>query len=140
MQQTVVKPPAAAERVPLSTVSLCSNPGSRRWVCRSTKPGVRSFPEPSTVSAPSAGRSFPIASILPSRILRSATRSKARTGSNNRAFFIKVAFMVNAFPPLSFGLGPLGLPRQQVQQGHPHRDPVLHLVEDQRIRPVRHFG
>ena len=33
---TAVKPPSAAARVPVSTVSASSRPGSRRWVCRST--------------------------------------------------------------------------------------------------------
>ena len=38
--QMVVKPPAAAARVPVAIVSLCSWPGSRRWQCTSTKPGA----------------------------------------------------------------------------------------------------
>ena len=36
---TAVKPPIAAAWVPVSTVSASSRPGSRRWVCRSTRPG-----------------------------------------------------------------------------------------------------
>ena len=36
---TAVKPPSAAAWVPVSTVSASSRPGSRRWVCRSTRPG-----------------------------------------------------------------------------------------------------
>ena len=36
---TAVKPPRAAAWVPVSTVSASSRPGSRRWVCRSTRPG-----------------------------------------------------------------------------------------------------
>ena len=40
MQQIVVKPPAAAARVPVSMSSLYSWPGSRRWTCRSIRPGT----------------------------------------------------------------------------------------------------
>ena len=39
MQQIVVKPPAAAARVPVSMSSLYSWPGSRRWTWRSIRPG-----------------------------------------------------------------------------------------------------
>ena len=41
---TAVKPPSAAAWVPVSTVSASSRPGSRRWVCRSTRPGQRDQP------------------------------------------------------------------------------------------------
>ena len=44
MAQTVVNPPLAAARVPLSMVSLCSCPGSRRWQCRSMNPGATIMP------------------------------------------------------------------------------------------------
>ena len=40
----VVKPPAAAARRPLAMSSLYSWPGSRRWACRSTKPGTTQHP------------------------------------------------------------------------------------------------
>ena len=36
---TAVYPPSAAAAVPLATVSASSRPGSRRCVCRSTRPG-----------------------------------------------------------------------------------------------------
>ena len=42
--QTVVKPPRAAASVPVAIVSLYSKPGSRRCVCRSTKPGQTTRP------------------------------------------------------------------------------------------------
>ena len=44
MQQMEVKPPAAAAREPLSMVSACSKPGSRRWTCMSMKPGATTRP------------------------------------------------------------------------------------------------
>ena len=49
MAQTVVKPPRAAARVPVAIVSLYSKPGSRRWQCRSMKPGHTTRPAASTI-------------------------------------------------------------------------------------------
>ena len=40
MHTTLVNPPRAAQRVPVSMVSLSLRPGSRRWTCRSIKPGT----------------------------------------------------------------------------------------------------
>ena len=54
MGQTAVKPPRAAARVPVSMVSEFSPPGSRRWQCRSMKPGATTSPVASSVSAHSA--------------------------------------------------------------------------------------
>ena len=42
--EIAVKPPATAASEPVLTVSESSRPGSRRWVCRSTNPGIRSLP------------------------------------------------------------------------------------------------
>ena len=44
MQQMEVNPPAAAAREPLSMVSACSKPGSRRCTCMSMKPGATIMP------------------------------------------------------------------------------------------------
>ncbi len=44
MAKTEVKPPAAAARVPVRMVSLCSCPGSRRWTWMSMKPGATTRP------------------------------------------------------------------------------------------------
>ena len=38
MQATAVNPPQAAARAPVSMVSLCSWPGSRKWTCMSIQP------------------------------------------------------------------------------------------------------
>ncbi len=51
MQQMEVKPPAAAAREPLSMVSACSKPGSRRCTCMSMKPGATIMPAASNTSA-----------------------------------------------------------------------------------------
>ena len=50
MQQTAVNPPRAAARVPVSIVSDISWPGSRRWQCRSMKPGATTSPVASKIS------------------------------------------------------------------------------------------
>ena len=50
-------------RVPVSTVSASSRPGSRRWVCRSTRPGSATRPSASTTSAPRPGQRRPAAPI-----------------------------------------------------------------------------
>ena len=49
---TAVKPPSAAALEPVRTVSASSRPGSRRWVCRSTRPGSATRPSASITCAP----------------------------------------------------------------------------------------
>ncbi len=58
---TAVNPPSAAAREPVSTVSASSRPGSRRWVCRSTRPGRATRPSASITWAPvgASGTSTP---------------------------------------------------------------------------------
>jgi hypothetical protein len=69
MQQTVVKPPAAAASEPEAIVSFHSNPGSRKWTWRSTNPGATTRPVASTTTAPRGGaiRSSTFATTPPSR-------------------------------------------------------------------------
>jgi hypothetical protein len=38
---TIVTPPASAAAVPVAKSSLCSPPGTRKWVCTSINPGKR---------------------------------------------------------------------------------------------------
>jgi len=52
MQQTVVKPPASADAVPVLIVSFDSPPGSRRWTCGSISPGAMIFPPQSICRVP----------------------------------------------------------------------------------------
>ncbi|SIN58563.1 Uncharacterised protein [Mycobacteroides abscessus subsp. abscessus] len=47
---TVVNPPLAAAFVPVSIVSLCSPPGSRKWTWTSTNPGETNCPLTSMTS------------------------------------------------------------------------------------------
>src|SRR5687767_11571829 len=126
MQATPVKPPATAAAAPVATVSLCSWPGSRRWTCMSTSPGTRTRPAGiSTTVAPSAGISRPTRAIRSPSMSTSYAPSTPLRGSTTR-------------PPLSsfFMVHPA---REQIQNGHAHRHAVPHLIEDHRIRSVRHF-
>ena len=59
MQQIDVYPPFAALAVPVAMVSLYSPPGSLKWQCMSTRPGVTVAPLRSiTLSALSSENSF----------------------------------------------------------------------------------
>ena len=69
---TAVKPPSAAARVPVSTVSASSRPGSRRCVWTSTMPGRAMRPSASMTVTPSVEISVPRAAMTPSRMNRSS--------------------------------------------------------------------
>ncbi len=84
MQQTVVKPPAAAARAPETMSSLYSWPGSRKWTWRSTKPGVTTRPEQSMTRAPSTRAPVSTAVTTPSWINTSVVRSRSLAGSITR--------------------------------------------------------
>src|SRR5664279_3965583 len=126
--QTVVKPPAAAARVPVSTVSLCSNPGSRRCVWRSTKPGATTRPAASTTSAPFAAIFSSTFATTPSQRRTSSVWSRLRDGSTTRPPFRRTASLIAARSD------------QEIKHRHPHGDAVFHLVEDHRVRSVRDGG
>ena len=71
MQTTEVNPPRAAAAVPVAMVSLAVWPGSRRWTCRSIRPGQTTIPfgvEPFDVLRAPGAAFLPTAAIFPSRI------------------------------------------------------------------------
>ena len=76
-----VNPPLAAAMLPVATVSESSRPGSRRWVCKSTRPGMSKFFFPSSISP--TFNELPISEIVPSLITTSTTEP-----SSNLAFLI----------------------------------------------------
>src|SRR5437867_2573386 len=82
MQTTEVNPPRAAQRVPVSMVSLSLRPGSRRWTCMSIRPGTTSFPVASITSPPAE------ATILPASMQTSRISSTPLAGSMTRPFLI----------------------------------------------------
>ncbi len=63
---TVVTPPRAAARVPVSQSSLDVVPqnGSSRWTWTSSPPGIRYFPEASTTVTASAVKFGPTSAIV----------------------------------------------------------------------------
>src|SRR5471032_2102645 len=126
--QTVVKPPAAAARVPVSTVSLCSNPGSRRCVWRSTKPGATTRPAASTTTAPLAAIFSSTFATTPSFRSTSSVWSRLRDGSTTRPPFRRIASLIAARSD------------QEIEHGHAHGDAVFDLVEDHRVGPVGDGG
>src|SRR5207247_2926803 len=129
MHATDVKPPTAAARVPLSIDSLCSCPGSRRCTCMSTRPGQTQCPVASR-TRPSEG--------APPRPFSGKRRSAMRPSTTRRSMRSSV-FVAGSItrPPLISKLAKRAS-RQQVQDGHPHGDAVGDLLQDDRIRAVRH--
>ena len=113
---TAVKPPSAAARVPVSTVSASSPPGSRRWVWRSTSPGSMMHPSASMTSASSgASRSAPIAAITPS-----ATRTSAASSPYGLAPRMISALMLGS-PRRSMPAGGTGRPCGRSRRWRPAR-------------------
>jgi hypothetical protein len=90
MEQTVVKPPAAAARVPLAMVSFQVWPGSRRCTWMSISPGATSSPAASSTSASSSAArddnspGIPIAATLP--VTKSKSRGSPSLSAERSAF------------------------------------------------------
>src|ERR1017187_4499117 len=124
MAQIEVNPPAAAAFEPLSIVSACSKPGSRRCTCMSRNPGATTRPVASNVTAPVACRSGPTRTISPPLISTSAASSRPDAGSITRPFLMS-----------SFGMGT----QYAFEHRHPDRDAVLHLVQNDRALRIRHL-
>ena len=93
MQQTEVKPPAAAARAPVSIVSACSMPGSRKWTWISSKPGETMQSEASRTSASPASMRSPTVAMRPSSINTSRGASVLEAGSTTRPFLISNLLM-----------------------------------------------
>src|SRR5260221_8534260 len=127
MQQIEVNPPAAAARAPVSMVSACSIPGSRRCTCMSMKPGATTRPDASNTSAPANSRPAPIPAMRPSSSARSATASNPDAGSIMRPFLIR---------SLLTSL----LTNDPFEYRHAHGDAVLHLVQNHRALRIGDFG
>src|SRR5712691_662203 len=107
-------------------VSFHSCPGSRRCACMSMKPGATISPRASITCAPFAGISRPSREILPSSIHTSSVSSVLEAGSTTR-------------PPLSKSFTGASV-REQIQDRHPNRDAVRHLLEDDGGGPVGHVA
>ena len=127
MQQMEVKPPAAAARAPVSMVSACSMPGSRRCTCMSMKPGATTRP---------VGIEYFGARGVEIRAdgrrcgrLRSARRliaSKPRGRIDHAAVLNQIVWHQPACTPF--------------EHRHAHGDAVLHLIQNHRALRIGDFG
>src|SRR5712691_261820 len=136
MQQTAVKPPRAADFVPVSMVSEDSCPGSRKCTWRSMKPGATIIPVASKTSASCQAENFPGAPISFTNSPSSRTSIAASVfdaGSINRPFFISNMLRVLA-------LRNRLISNQQIENGHAHRHSVRNLFENAGLRAVGHLG
>src|SRR5580698_3598543 len=127
MGQMLVKPPAAAAREPVSMVSACSKPGSRKCTCISMKPGVTMSPVASKISAAGAERFAPTPRMRPSSIHTSTMASWPEAGSMTRPFLMSNARIVFYAHQHLF------------QHRHSHGDAVFHLRQNHRALRVRDF-
>src|SRR6266568_4896263 len=141
MQQTAVKPPRAAARVPVSIVSDDSCPGSRRCACRSMKPGATISPFTSDTSAPAAAI-FPAGAtslIFSPSSKTSSAASVLLAESITRPFLIS---SIRGFLWFRFQRrmrSAVGCARNhQVKNGHAHGHADRHLLKHARPRPIRH--
>src|SRR5437868_3229867 len=136
MQQTVVKPPAAAASVPVRIVSFSSKPGSRRCVCRSTNPGVTTSLAASIVLAPAgAANPLPTSATTPSRSSTSTVASTPLAGSITRPPRIR---MGASLPETVLDRPATVASCHQVEQRHAHRHAVGHLLLDHALGAVGH--
>src|SRR6185503_16011777 len=127
MQQMEVKPPAAAARAPVSIVSECSMPGSRRCTCMSMKPGATTSPAASKTGASECSRCCPSPAIRPFSIRTSAGPSWREAGSMMRPFLMS-SDAIHMFS------------HDALEHGHANRHPVFHLIEDHGTLKVGNLG
>src|ERR1700730_150041 len=147
MQHNAVKPPRAAESVPVSMVSEFSWPGSRRCTCISMKPGATISPAASKISVSFGCFTFPGG---PSWVMRSPSNrissaaSVFEAGSMTRPFLISSmrGFLgLRYAPAFERGMRAVGRARhQQIKQRHAHGDAVGDLLEHGRLRTIGNFG
>src|SRR5699024_339004 len=146
MAWTAVYPPMAAERDPVRAGSASSRPGSRRWVCRSTRPGRAINPSASSVCASSgASMSGATSTIVPFRSRRStgsppsgrAPRIRQGawvwTGIALWCFLFEKRFCgrrVGTVAPGRGGRTFSGPTEKQIEDGHAQADTVGNLFGD----------
>src|SRR5690242_10244401 len=143
MQQTAVNPPRAAASVPVAIVSEDSWPGSRKCACRSMNPGATISPLASSTSVPLAGEIFPGAPtdlIFSPSIRMSLAASAPENGSTTRPFLIRsIRGFLRLFLERRMRAALCRSGHQQVQNRHPHRYAVGHLLEHAGLRAVGNF-
>src|SRR5271170_1706257 len=136
MQHTAVKPPRAADCVPVSMVSDISWPGSRKWQWRSMKPGATIIPFASKISAPGAERFAPVFEMRSPSSKISSAASVSLAGSRTRPFLIR------SIRAILCGMRRVrsSAADQMVEQGHAYREAIGNLLEHAGLRPIGYGG
>ncbi len=135
MVTMVVTPPAAAARLPLSSVSRCSPPGSPTKTRMSTRPGRIASPRQSTISAPSGAPWFaasgPAATMRPSTTRTAPRASSAARGIDHAS--------VGEENRRGHATSPTTLRKvlaKRLQHRHAHRHAHLDLLADDALQAV----
>src|SRR5258708_21873842 len=133
--QTAVNPPRAAARVPVSIVSEDSPPGSRRWQCKSMKPGATIRFAASKISAPLArSLSWPRGATA---AMRSPSSKMSRGESVPLAGSITRPLLLSSMRKILFRGRVSAASGHQKKQGHANRQAVGDLFQHAGLRPVR---
>ena len=119
-----MNPPAAAARDPLSMVSACSKPGSRRCTCMSMKPGATIMPRGvEHLGAPATTRFGADAGDAAVHDQHVGHARRVRdAGSITRPFLMSRSACLS---------------NHLFEHRHAHRDAVLHLIQNHRPLEIR---
>src|SRR5882724_3158592 len=132
--QTAVNPPRAAARVPVSIVSEDSPPGSRRWQCKSMKPGATIKFAASKFSAPLARSvSWPRGATA---AMRSPSSKMSRGESVPLAGSITRPLLISSMRKILFRGRVRAASGHQKKQGHANGQAVRDLFQHAGLRPV----
>src|ERR1700682_6409648 len=131
---TAVNPPRAAARVPVSMVSEDSPPGSRRWQCKSMKPGATTKFAASKISAPFArAASSPCGATA---AMRSPSSRMSRGTSVPLAGSSTRPLLISSMRRILFRGRVRATAGHQEEQRHADGQSVGDLLEHARLRPV----
>src|SRR5712671_4653787 len=135
---TAVNPPRAAARVPVSIVSEDSPPGSRRWQCKSMKPGATTRFAASKISAPFARvASWPCGATA---AMRSPSSRMSRGASVPVTGSITRPLLISSMGRILFGRRVRSAAGHQKEQCHADGQSVGDLLQYAGLRPVRDGG
>src|SRR6195256_2433223 len=135
---TAVNPPRAAARVPVSIVSEDSPPGSRRWQCKSMKPGATTKFAASKISAPFArAASWPCGATA---AMGSPSCRMSRGASVPVAGSITRPLLISSMGRILFGRRVRAAAGHQKEQCHADGQSVGDLLQYAGLRPVRDGG
>src|SRR5882762_8611479 len=125
-------------RVPVSIVSEDSPPGSRRWQCKSMKPGATTKFAASKISAPFArAASWPCGATA---AMRSPSSRMSRGASVPVAGSITRPLLISSMGRILFGRRVRSAAGHQKEQRHADGQSVCDLLQYAGLRPVRDGG